>query len=62
MGVAGRMFIRVTGDPYALAAAIERVLFEEGLAERLGAAAHESASRWHSTPDEYAERMRELVG
>src|SRR5213075_2252867 len=29
------------GDPYALAAAIERVLFEPGLAERLGAAARE---------------------
>src|SRR5207237_1228728 len=34
------------GDPYALAAAIERVLFEPGLAERLGGAAHESAGRW----------------
>jgi glycosyltransferase involved in cell wall biosynthesis len=49
------------GDPYALAAAVERVLFEEGLAEKLGAAAHESAARWLSTPDEYAERVLAVV-
>ena len=49
------------GDPYALAASIERVLFEEGLAARLGAAAHESAARWRSTPDEYADRVLAIV-
>src|SRR5207237_4867915 len=49
------------GDPYALAAAIERVLFEPGLAERLGGVAHESAGRWLSTPDEYADRVPSVV-
>jgi glycosyltransferase involved in cell wall biosynthesis len=49
------------GDPYALAAATERVLFEEGLAERLGAAAHASSAQWVSTPDEYADRVLAVV-
>ena len=49
------------GDPYALAAAIERVLFEPGLAERFGGVAHESAGRWLSTPDEYADRVLSVV-
>jgi glycosyltransferase involved in cell wall biosynthesis len=49
------------GDPYALAPSIERVLFEAGLAERLGAAAQESAARWLSTPDEYADRVLAVV-
>jgi glycosyltransferase involved in cell wall biosynthesis len=49
------------GDPSALAAAIERLLFEEGLAERLGAAALSSSERWVSTPDEYADRVLAVV-
>jgi glycosyltransferase involved in cell wall biosynthesis len=49
------------GDSDALAAAIERVLFEPGLAERLGGAARESAGRWLSTPDEYADRVLGVV-
>jgi glycosyltransferase involved in cell wall biosynthesis len=49
------------GDPEALAAAIERILFEAGLAERLGAAARESSGRWLSTPDEYAGRVLHVV-
>jgi len=49
------------GDPQALAAAIERVLFEPGLAERLGAAAHASSATWVSTPDEYADRVLAVV-
>lgn len=49
------------GDPYALAAAIERALFEEGLAERLGAEASGAAARWISTPDEYADRVLAVV-
>jgi glycosyltransferase involved in cell wall biosynthesis len=49
------------GDHEALAGAIERLLFEPGLAERLGAAAHESAGRWVSTPDEYADRVLHVV-
>jgi glycosyltransferase involved in cell wall biosynthesis len=48
-------------DPRALADAIVRVLSDRGLAERLGAAAHESAGAWLQTPEEYAARMRALV-
>ena len=49
------------GDAHALADAIERMLFEPGLAERLGQAAHEDAPRWRSTPDEYADRVLAVV-
>jgi glycosyltransferase involved in cell wall biosynthesis len=49
------------GDAQALAAAVERVLFEDGLAERLGAAALASSAQWVSTPDEYAERVLAVV-
>jgi len=50
------------GDAVALADAIERVLNDDELAARLGAAAAESAARWVATPSEYADRMAELVG
>jgi len=49
------------GDAHALAAAIERVLFEDGLAERLGAAAHDASATWLSTPDEFADRVLAVV-
>jgi glycosyltransferase involved in cell wall biosynthesis len=49
------------GDVQGLAAAIVRALFEPGLAEQLGAAARESAGRWLSTPDEYADRVLHVV-
>jgi glycosyltransferase involved in cell wall biosynthesis len=49
------------GDAVALAEAIERVLFEPGLAERLGAGAHADAPRWQSTADEYADRVLAVV-
>jgi glycosyltransferase involved in cell wall biosynthesis len=49
------------GDPAALAAALERMLDEVGLAERLGAAAHASAERWLTSPEEFAARFRALV-
>jgi glycosyltransferase involved in cell wall biosynthesis len=49
------------GDAVVLADAIERVLFEPGLAERLGAAAHEDAPRWQSTPGEYADHVLAVV-
>jgi glycosyltransferase involved in cell wall biosynthesis len=49
------------GDAAALAAAIDRILDDDDLASRLGAAAAESAARWIATPAEYAERMAELV-
>jgi glycosyltransferase involved in cell wall biosynthesis len=48
-------------DPAALAAALERVLADGELAARLGAAARESALRWRTTPDEFADRFRALV-
>ena len=49
------------GDAAALSAAVERILDDDALAERLGAAAVESAARWVATPAEYADRMRALV-
>jgi starch synthase len=48
-------------DPSALAAALVRVLSDRALAVRLGAAAREAAAPWLQTPEEYAQRMRELV-
>lgn len=49
------------GDADALAAALERVLVEPGLASSLGSAAHASVGPWLATPAEYARRMRALV-
>jgi glycosyltransferase involved in cell wall biosynthesis len=49
-------------DPQALADAIVRVLSDRELAERLGAGARAGADAWLQTPEEYASRMRELVG
>ena len=49
------------GDVPALAAALERVLGDRVLAERLGAAARERYAEWHSTPEELARRLRELL-
>ena len=49
------------GDAPALAAAIERILDDDELASRLGAAAAESSTRWIATPTEYAERMAALI-
>jgi glycosyltransferase involved in cell wall biosynthesis len=48
-------------DTNALADALARVLTDRGLAERLGAAAHEAVQPWLATPEEYARRVRELV-
>jgi starch synthase len=44
-----------------LARALERVLGDRALAERLGAAAREAAAPWLQTPEEYARRIAELV-
>jgi glycosyltransferase involved in cell wall biosynthesis len=49
------------GDTDALVAALRRVLIEDGLAERLGAAAGERYAAWHSTPEDFARAYRELV-
>jgi glycosyltransferase involved in cell wall biosynthesis len=48
-------------DVPALAAALERVLSERELAERLGAAARRRYADWHWTPEQLATAMRELV-
>lgn len=48
-------------DTDSLAGALVRVLSDRSLAERLGAAARERYAEWHSTPEEFARRMRELV-
>jgi glycosyltransferase involved in cell wall biosynthesis len=44
-----------------LARALERVLGDRALAERLGAGAREAAAPWLQTPEEYAKRIAELV-
>ena len=48
-------------DVGALAAALERVLVDQTLAERLGAAARARYAEWHSTPEDLAAEMRSLV-
>jgi glycosyltransferase involved in cell wall biosynthesis len=48
-------------DTAALADALERVLTDRELAERLGAAAHERFPVWNQTPEQFAERLRALV-
>ena len=45
-----------------LADALRRVLSDRSLAERLGAGARAAAAPWLQTPQEYAARVRELVG
>ncbi len=58
-GVSGLLVDR--GDVGGFAAAVERVLTEPGLAERLGAAGRESVDRWLTTPADFADRVRALV-
>jgi glycosyltransferase involved in cell wall biosynthesis len=49
------------GDAAALAAAIEGVLADRELAERLAAGARETAQRWIATPEAYAARLAALL-
>jgi glycosyltransferase involved in cell wall biosynthesis len=49
------------GDAPALADAVVRALSDRDYAERLGAAAYEAVKPWLATPEEYAQRIRELV-
>ncbi len=49
------------GDPTALADALTDVLSDRALAERLGAEGRVAVRPWLATPEEYAERIRELV-
>ena len=48
-------------DSMALAVALERVLADRELAERMGAAARVRYGDWHSTPEQLAGEMRALV-
>ena len=48
-------------DSGALAEALERVLADRALAERLGADARTRVEPWLATPEEYARRVRNLV-
>lgn len=58
-GVTGLLV--AAGDVEGLAVALERALTEPGLAERFGEAAHTLYTRFHTTPAQYATRVRELV-
>ena len=49
------------GDTRALADAIERLLRERDLAERLGKAGLETAARWVATPEEFADNVLRVV-
>jgi glycosyltransferase involved in cell wall biosynthesis len=49
------------GDSAALADALVRVLSDRSLAERLAQGARAAAAPWLQTPEQYAQRMRELV-
>lgn len=48
-------------DPIALAAALERLLGDHALAVRMGEAAHARYADWHTTPEQLAREMRDLV-
>jgi glycosyltransferase involved in cell wall biosynthesis len=49
------------GDVDELASALVRVLSDRDLAERLGEASYARYREWHTTPAEYAARVRSLV-
>jgi glycosyltransferase involved in cell wall biosynthesis len=49
------------GDTAGLAAAIERIVSDEELAARLGAAAAGAAAKWITTPEDHAARVRDVV-
>lgn len=50
-----------SGDVPALVGALTRVLSDDGLAARLGAAAYEASQAFEWSPDDYATRVRSLV-
>jgi glycosyltransferase involved in cell wall biosynthesis len=51
----------LVGSDEELAEALVRVLTDPALAERLAAAARPSGERWLTTPEEFADRLAELV-
>ena len=58
-GVSGRLV--PPEDPEALADALVGCLEDRALVERLGADARSSVRPWLQTPEQFAERMLELV-
>jgi glycosyltransferase involved in cell wall biosynthesis len=50
------------GDARALSDALVRVLSDRALAERLGGEGRRAVEPWLATPEEYARRIRDLVG
>jgi glycosyltransferase involved in cell wall biosynthesis len=51
-----------SGDTNGLADALVRVLAERQLAVQLGAGATSSAGLWTVSPEDFASRLRDLVG
>ncbi len=49
-------------DPEALARALVRALSEPGLAQSLGEGALRASTQWLQTPEQFAQRMRSLIG
>jgi glycosyltransferase involved in cell wall biosynthesis len=49
-------------DPHALAQALVKLLGDRALAEELGLRSREGSEQWYATPEEYAERLKGLVG
>ena len=58
-GVSGLLVPRE--DPAALAGALVRVLSDRDLQERLAGGARAGAERWLQTPQQYADRVLDLV-
>ena len=50
------------GRPGDIADALVRILSDRDLAERLGHGGRELSAEWTYTPEEYADRVAELVG
>ncbi|MCZ7589612.1 MAG: glycosyltransferase family 4 protein [Gaiella sp.] len=50
------------GRPDEIAGALVRILSDRSLAERLGRGGRARAAQWTYTPEEYADRVAELVG
>jgi glycosyltransferase involved in cell wall biosynthesis len=48
-------------DAPALARALVRILTDRRLAEELGSRARAGSERWYATPEQFAERVRDLA-
>jgi rhamnosyl/mannosyltransferase len=58
----GRTGVLVAPEPAAIADALVRLLGDPAELRRLAAGARAAGERWLASPDEYAARVRELVG